>query len=185
MIIADGDRIGVGATTRLSDLRSELRIPALLRDLARRELPSALRNQATVGGTIAYGSADSVLIAGLLAHDATVEIHGESTSTLTSALAEGFNGKLITSVTFNSVGVGAIASTGRTPADLPIVAAVAVASSDGVRLSLTGVATTPILVDPSDPTAGLAPVGDFRGSSEYRLHLAALLSARAVEEASR
>lgn len=174
-----GARLRLGAMVRLGDLTTS--VPALIVDLARRELPSALRNQATIGGTVARVDPDSVLLAGLLAHDAVVELHAGSTA-LVDLLTEGLGNRLITAVTLEPAGAGAIAATGRTPADEPIVAAVARAAPGGARLVLTGVAATPILVDPADPTAGLSPIADFRGSTEYRIHLAGILSARALAE---
>lgn len=186
-VAADGDRLELGAMVRLGDLAGDDRIPALLRDLARRELPSALRNQATVGGTVALGEADSVLLAGLLVHDARVALHGQEPIALGQSLAECVGQRLVTSVSVAVDGQGAIAATGRTPADVPIVAAVARRTGDGsqVRLALTGVGPYPLEVDPADPTAGLAPTGDFRGSADYRIHLAGVLSARVLEELGR
>ena len=93
--------------------------------------------------------------------------------------------RLVTSVSVAVDGEGAVAATGRTPADVPIVAAVARRSGDEVRLALTGVGPYPIEVDTADPTAGLTPTGDFRGSAAYRIHLAGVLSARVLEELSR
>lgn len=175
----------IGAMVRLGDVVAEHRLPDLLRALARHELPSALRNQATIGGTVAQAEADSVLLAGLLVHGAAVSFHGEGDLPLAAALDAGVGPRLVTAVTVTTSGVGAIAATGRTPADVPIVAAVARRDGDGeVALALTGVAPTPVLVDPADPVAGLDPSGDFRGSADYRLHLAAILSARAIEEVS-
>ena len=79
----------------------------------------------------------------------------------------------------------AVARTGRTPADVPIVAAYGRRTTDGfVAMALTGVAEHPVLVDVFDPTAGLDPAGDFRGSREYRLHLARTLTARVMAELS-
>jgi CO/xanthine dehydrogenase FAD-binding subunit len=49
------------------------------------------------------------------------------------------------------------------------------------RLALTGVARRPVLVDP-DALDELEPLGDFRGSPEYRRALAQTLAARALEE---
>ena len=177
------DSLSIGAMVRLGDL-ADAAAPALLTDLARRELPSALRNQATIGGTVALGDPDSVLLAGLLAHEAQVHLHGQDPIPLTESLAEGVGQRIVTNVTLDPSGVGAIAATGRTPADTPIVAAVARATDDGVRLALTGVGASPVLADPADPTAGLEPPGDFRGSTDYRLHLVETLSARAVQEVS-
>lgn len=179
-----GASLTIGAMVRLGDLADRDDAPPLLRDLARRELPSALRNQATIGGTVALGDPDSVLLAGLLVHGSQVALHAESPISLATALADGVGRRIVTGVTVDPTGTGAIAATGRTPADTPIVAAVARADAAGVHLALTGVATHPVLVDPDDPTAGLEPPSDFRGSADYRLHLAATLGSRAVQEVS-
>ena len=178
---ASGDRLDIGALARLGDLVGNPDVPELLRDLCRRELPSTLRNQATIGGTIAAAEADSVLLAGLLVHDAEVTLHGESRLGLADYLTERPD-RIITGVSIDGHGPGAIATTGRTPGDVPIVSAVARHHDDGLHLALTGVADTPILVAPGDPTASLSPTGDFRGSTDYRLHLARVLSTRAVDE---
>ncbi len=176
-----GDTLSIGSMVRLGDLMTDQRVPALLRELAGRELPSALRNQATVGGTVALADADSVLLAGLLVHDAQVYIHGAQPRALSGWLEQQAPG-IITSVSVNVAGSGAVAATGRTPGDVPIVAAVTLARGAEVTLALTGVATTPVLADPADPAAGLLPPGDFRGTSDYRKHLATTLARRAVSE---
>ncbi len=183
-ITAAGEGLSLGAMVRLGELTEAEAAPTLLRDLARRELPSALRNQATVGGTVALGDPDSVLLAGLLVHGAQVALHGQDPIALSESLAECVGQRIVTAVTVETGGTGAIAATGRTPADTPIVAAVARATDAGVRLALTGVGVYPVLADPTDPTAGLEPPADFRGSSDYRLHLVDTLSARAVQEVS-
>jgi len=176
-----GDRLKLGAMIRLGDLGDDDRVPDLIKDAARRELPSAMRNQATIGGTLAEADPESVLLAALLTHEARIEIHNQPDSALGEYLGGDRKG-LIVGVTINPSGRGSIASTGRTPADTPIVAALARSTDDGPRLVLTGVAATPIEVDPSSPTAELNPTGDFRGSATYRVHLAAVLSARAISE---
>ena len=183
-VTATDGRLAIGAMARLGDLADDAQVPDLLRDLARRELPSALRNQATVGGTVALGDPESVLLAGLLVYGAQVALHGQDAIALTESLAECVGQRIVTGVTVETGGAGAMAATGRTPADTPIVAAVARATDDGVRLALTGVGVYPVLADPADPTAGLEPPSDFRGSADYRLHLVETLSARAIEEVS-
>ena len=181
----DGDSVSLGAMARLGDIVEDERLPLLLRDLAKRELPSALRNQATIGGTVALGEPTSVLVAGLLVYGADVLLHSGGVQDLEAVLAAGVADDIITAITLNGSGAGAIVATGRTPADEPIVAAVGLSSIDGVRLALTGVAPAPVLVDPKHPTSGLDPAGDFRGSSAYRVHLAGVLSSRVLEEVSR
>ena len=48
-------------------------------------------------------------------------------------------------------------------------------------MAVTGVAPTPVLVDPENPTVSLQPPGDFRGDSEYRMHLVKILASRALD----
>ncbi len=180
----EAGRVRVGATATLDAVRRGELLPDSLRELARLEQPSTLRTLATVGGLVARASAESLLLAGLLAHDAQVELAGpESECSLAGLLAAGLPpGSLITAVTVDPSGRTATARTGRTPADVPIVAAYGRRIEGFVAMALTGVGDHPVLVDVHDPTAGLEPTGDFRGSREYRLHLAGTLTARVMEE---
>lgn len=181
-IDSDTGELRLGAMVRLGDLVDDPATPELLRRLARAELPSALRNQATIGGTIALGDGESVLLAGLLAYGAVVHCHGREPEALEPVLADGIGDRLIIGVSFHPDGSGGYAATGRTPADTPIVAAVAHQGNDGLLLALTGVAATPVLAHPADPAGDLDPPADFRGSAGYRRHLAEVLSARALRE---
>ncbi|MGI9646870.1 MAG: FAD binding domain-containing protein [Ilumatobacteraceae bacterium] len=178
----DGDRLRFGATVSLHRLIDVPAVPGLLQRLARVEQPSTLRPLATVGGTIGAADAESVLLAGLLVHDAVVHLADGRAIPLQEVLATGLGATdLVVAVDVAADGQGALAATGRTPADTAIVAAVARATSEGPVVALTGVAPTPILVDPGR-TDHLDPPGDFRGSPEYRRHLAAVLVARAIED---
>lgn len=174
---ADG-RLRIGAMVRIGDLMAHPEVPSLLSELARRELPSTLRYQATVGGTVALADPDSILVAGLLVHDAVVELHDDDPRPLGRSIDECVGQRIVTAITIDPTGEGAVAATGRTPADEPIVAAVSRAADTGRRLALTGVASSPIEVDVDDPIAGLDPPEDFRGSSRYRRHLATVLADR-------
>ena len=49
------------------------------------------------------------------------------------------------------------------------------------RLALFGVAPTPVMADPADPTRGLRPSGDLEASPEFRLHLVRVLARRAFD----
>jgi carbon-monoxide dehydrogenase medium subunit len=49
----------------------------------------------------------------------------------------------------------------------------------GDSLALFGVAPTPVLADPENPTQGLQPSGDLEATSEFRLHLVRVLTERA------
>jgi CO/xanthine dehydrogenase FAD-binding subunit len=175
-----GDRLQLGSMATLGELVRRSETPDLIRELCTMELPSALRNQATIGGTVALADSESVLCAGLLVHDAVVEFHDGDATPLSECLLDGVGARLVTGVTIDPAGAGAIAATARTPRDVPIVAAVARRVRDTVRLAITGVAACPVEVDPDDPSAGLDPPEDFRGSAEYRLHLAEILAARVV-----
>ena len=184
-ITATGDGwVRIGATATLDDIRRCELLPDSLRDLGRAEQPSTLRTLATAGGLVAKAPAESLLLAGLLAHDAQVELAGPTSEwSLAELLAAGLpSGSLITAVTVDPSGRTATASTGRTPADVPIVGAYGRRIEGFVAMALTGVAGHPVLVDVYDPTAGLEPAGDFRGSRQYRLHLAGTLTARVMQE---
>ncbi len=184
-IDADGDLVRLGATTRLQDLVDSALVPPVLRDLARREAPNTIRNMATVGGTVGTADPESELLAGLLALDARATVVRAGSPTehdVADLLSEGslLNGAIITGVSIPSSGVGAADRAARTPMDRPIVAAVAFRDASGtVRLAMTGVASTPIVVDPAN-LADLDPPSDFRGSPGYRMRLAEVLAQRVV-----
>ncbi len=183
---SSADRLTVGAMARLQDLIDHEATPRLLAELAQREGPSTFRNAATVGGTIAAADPESELVAGLIVHDAVVAVATEAGSTevaIADLLADPaqLDGAIITSVSVATDGETASARTGRTPADTSIVAAAGRVVPDGITMALTGVAATPIVVDP-DSLGDLAPPADFRGSTQYRRELAAVLTRRVVEQ---
>lgn len=186
-IRTDATMIEIGATVRLDQLAAHPAVPHLLQELTHREGPNSLRNIATVGGTIAAADPDSELVAGCLVFEGRVTVAGPGGATRTVELDELLadrsllEGVIITTVRIATGGTAAAARTGRTPSDTSIVAAVGRRTSAGVRLALTGIASVPILVEP-DRVDALRPPGDFRGSSEYRLHLARTLTARVMEQ---
>jgi CO/xanthine dehydrogenase FAD-binding subunit len=120
-------------------------------------------------------------------HDATVRVAGPDgvfSLALTALLADRSRlaGRIITAVTIDTGGVTAAVRAGRTPADRAIVAAVVRHTSTGeLRIALTGVAATPVVIAAIDSIDELRPPGDFRGSSEYRRALAGTHTARALE----
>lgn len=180
-----GDSVTIGGMTRLQDLIDSSATPSLLAELALREGPNTLRNAATIGGTVATANPESELLAGLLVHDATVTIErldGPDELPLAELLANRtlLSGGIISSISVASGGETSSARTGRTPADTSIVAAAGRVVADGFRVALTGVAATPVVVDPND-LANLNPPADFRGTAEYRRELAGILSKRVVD----
>lgn len=187
-IEARGETLVVGAMVTLSELMAhpatgELAGGILPRTM-RAEGPVNLRNQATVGGLIASAEEDSEGYAGLLALGASVIIHGgggESRHPLADFAPPQRPGEswLITGVEIPLFpGSGGHARVARTPADRPIVAAVAVLAGGDERVALCGVAPWPILAGMDAPN-----FSDFKGSVEYRLAMAEVVKARAVAEA--
>jgi CO/xanthine dehydrogenase FAD-binding subunit len=183
-------RVRIGATTTLQQISGSAEVPPVLRDAARRERPSALRAQATLGGCVASAEADSELLAALLAHDAVLSI-ARPGETPTTGLTEFLAGPppvgawILTGLTVDGSGRSVAVRAGRTRADRPIVAAVARVTATGQRrLALAGVAEAPVLVQGPADIAALDPPGDFRGSGEYRRALAAVLASRALEAIS-
>ncbi|MGB8862259.1 MAG: FAD binding domain-containing protein [Ilumatobacteraceae bacterium] len=180
----DDSTLVIGSMTRLHDLAADTATPDWLRELARRELPSSLRTLGTIGGTIVAGGGESALVAALVACDAIVSLAsaaGTNDIALTTLLADlgGVEGRIITSVRLDVSGAASVQSTARTTADTPIVCCVARAGTTGLRVAMSGVAATAVAVDDVD---ALAPPGDFRGSGEYRRHLARVLQTRAITE---
>lgn len=178
-----GERLRIGAMATLQHLVDGDDVPEVVGEAARREQPSTLRAQATIGACVATGHPESELLAALLVHEAVVHLSsGAGTQetpleTLLAGLPLG-PGRLVTSVTVSTGGRAAAFRTARTPADRPIVAAVGRATQTGLLVALTGVAPTPVLVGAE---AELDPAGDFRGSGAYRRALADVLRARVLE----
>lgn len=181
--------VTLGAMVRLQTMIDDGRVPALLREAARREGPRTLRNAATVGGALTCSSRESELLAAMLVYDAHVEIqstnHTKNISLINFLrdIPSALNGGLVISVSLDTIGQTASARAARTPADRAIVAALARLDDDGkVRLALCGVGNTPVLIDPDNIKAAINPPNDFRGSREYRRQMAATLADRVMRE---
>jgi CO/xanthine dehydrogenase FAD-binding subunit len=134
---------------------------------------------------VAAADPESELLAGFLAFGATVTVARAADTEsipLGDLLADRsrLDSGIITSVTVDAGGDATAERTGRTPADRPIVMAVARRGEDGsLRLALTGVGDTPTLVE-MDALDDLQPPADFRGSTEYRQELAGVLARRVM-----
>jgi CO/xanthine dehydrogenase FAD-binding subunit len=179
------DTLTIGAMTTLNGLTEDDSVPAMLRELSHREAPNTIRNAATIGGTIGAGSPESGLLAGLLAYNARVTVVNQTGSSQVSlgnlfADPSHLDSGIITSVSVPTGGAGAYEHTARTPADIPIVLIAGHAVGSGsTQLAATGVGETPIIIDPGQIGA-LEPQPDFRGSADYRRHLADVLSQRVL-----
>jgi CO/xanthine dehydrogenase FAD-binding subunit len=178
------DGLQIGAGVSLQQMTDDERVPDLLREAARAEEPSTLRTLATIGGVIAGGSADSTVLIALLVFDATVTFADRSQRPLALVLHDGVGrSDLVVAVELELGGRTAFASTARTPRDTPIVAVAARQTDRGTLVAMSGVAATPVVVDP-DHLADLEPPADFRGSSTYRAELAQVLLGRVQEQLS-
>ena len=179
------EKLTIGSMTTLDEMMKNPDCPDLLRASSRSELPSTLRTLATIGGTVASGDSDSQLIASLLVYDAEIKVlnsEGESNVPLHEMLSEpnSYGAQLILSIELDTDGECVLEATGRTPTDTPIVSVALRHCKNGYRMAVTGVASTPVLVDPENPTASLQPSSDFRGDSEYRTHLTKTLASRTL-----
>jgi CO/xanthine dehydrogenase FAD-binding subunit len=179
------DRSTYGAMVRLQTIVDDEQAPTLLRQTAYRAGSNTFRHMATIGGAVAGADWESELIAALLVYEAAVEIRHTHPSWLSLAdFLKDSSGELkkglITAVSLATTGTAACERVARTPADAPIVSAVARQDENGtIRLALCGVATTPVLVDPAQ-VASLMPPADFRGSTSYRRQMAITLSQRVL-----
>ena len=181
----DDEVMTVGAMTTLQDLIDTVGIERIVADAANLEAPSTLRGAGTVGGVVGDADSDSPLLTTLMAMGAQVQLatlEGHGSVAIDDLVGAGSSpdGAIITAISLPTDGVGAAEWTARTPKDRPIVMAVAHrARGARVRLALAGVADRPVIVEPGT-LDGLDPPSDFRGSSEYRSHLAAVLSERVL-----
>ena len=142
-----------------------------------------IRNRGTLCGSLAHADPASELPAVLLALGGNVtarSTRGERviaagdlfTSVMQTALAPD---ELLVEAWFPaSRGPAGIAEESRRHGDFALAGAVRA----GDRLALFGVAATPVLADPRDPTRGLQPSGDLEASPEFRLHLVRVLTER-------
>jgi len=160
------------------------RVCPLLSDAVRLVAHRVIRNRGTACGSLAHADPASELPAVLLAlggHVVARSKRGERTIQADAL----FGGVFETSLASDEVlveawfpasrGKHAILEESRRHGDFALAGVVR--SEDS--LALFGVAPTPVLADPSDPTRGLQPSGDLEASSEFRIHLVEVLVDRA------
>lgn len=157
------------------------RVCPLVVDAVRLVAHRVIRNRGTVCGSLAHADPASELPAVLLALDGHVvarSARGERTipaSELFSGVMETSLGpdELLVEAWFPALAAPfAIVEESRRHGDFALAGAVRA----GDRLALFGVAPTPVLADPRDPTKGLHPSGDLEATPEFRLHLIKVLT---------
>jgi aerobic carbon-monoxide dehydrogenase medium subunit len=160
------------------------RVCPLLRDALGLVAHRVIRNRGTVCGSLAHADPASELPAVLLAlgghvvarstrGERTIPADGLFTGVFETAVA---TDELLVEAWFpRSPSPSAIHEESRRHGDFALAGAVRA----GERLALFGVAPSPVLADPSDPTRGLRPSGDLEASPEFRLHLVRVLTDRA------
>ncbi len=185
-IEAQGDRVILGAMTRLQALGANPEVPELLQSAALEEGPNTLRNAGTVGGVVVGADPESELLAAMLVCDGEVTIEtqaGKKTLALPDFLADiqgALSGGLLTQVSVATGGQTAAERVARTPKDRAIVAVLGRKDQLGsVALAVCGVAETPVLVTAAQ-LGELTPPSDFRGSAGYRRRMAEVLGQRVL-----
>jgi len=142
-----------------------------------------IRNRGTVCGSLAHADPASELPATLLAlngHVVARSARGTRIIPAADFFASVFEttlepDELVVEAWFPaSTGKYAIAEESRRHGDFALAGGVRY----GDRLALFGVAPTPVLADPKNPTNGLQPTGDLEATPEFRLHLVQVVTDR-------
>ena len=143
-----------------------------------------IRNRGTVCGSIAHADPASELPAVLLAlggHIEAASVRGRRRIAANELFAGVFEttlaaDELVVGVWFPAFsGQFAVLEESRRHGDFALAGVVRA----GEKLALFGVAPTPVLADPGDPTRGLQPSGDLEATPEFRLHLVRALTEKA------
>jgi CO/xanthine dehydrogenase FAD-binding subunit len=179
--------IAVQALARQSAVEDSdvaMRVCPLLVDAVRLVAHRVIRNRGTVCGSLAHADPASEVPAVLLALDGHVVVRSTRGERTIPAGAL-FSGVMETSIAPDELLVeawfpaspapSAIVEESRRHGDFALAGAVRAAD----RLALFGVAPTPVLADPKDPTKGMQPSGDLEATPEFRLHLIRVLTERA------
>ena len=180
--------VAVGALARqaaVEDSDLVARICPLLTEAMRLVAHRVIRNRGTVCGSLAHSDPASELPAVLLAlggHVIARSTRGERVIPAEDLFKSVFEttlapDELMVEAWFPAPsGPFAIAEESRRHGDFALAGVVRVTD----RLALFGVAATPVLADPRDPTRGLNPSGDLEASAEFRLHLVKVLTERVL-----
>jgi CO/xanthine dehydrogenase FAD-binding subunit len=157
------------------------RVCPLLTAAVRLVAHRVIRNRGTVCGSLAHADSASELPAVLLALGGKV-IARSSRGDRVIGAEELFIGVFETALAPDELLVeawfpaspkpSAIVEESRRHGDFALAGVVRA----GAKLALFGVAATPVLADPGDPTRGLQPSGDLEATPEFRLHLVQVLT---------
>jgi aerobic carbon-monoxide dehydrogenase medium subunit len=179
--------IAVQALARQSaveDSSSIAHLCPLLADAVRLVAHRVIRNRGTLCGSLAHADPASELPAVLLALGGHVIVRSTRGERLIAA-EQLFTGVFETSIAADEllveawfpevVGRNVILEETRRHGDFALAGVI----RSGDILALFGVASTPVLADPHDPTEGLQPSGDLEATPDFRLHLVRVLTDRA------
>lgn len=168
----------------VEDSTAAANICPLLSDAIRLVAHRVIRNRGTVCGSIAHADPASELPAVMLVlggHVLARSVRGErliAAEQLFKGVFETALGpdELLVEAWFPEVvDKHAILEESRRHGDFALAGVVRA----GENLALFGVAPTPLLADPNDPTSGLQPSGDLEATPEFRLHLVRTLTDKA------
>ena len=204
----EGDYVAIGALTRHHDLeRSEIlksHVP-ILSHVAGMVGDPQVRHRGTIGGSVAHGDGASDLPAALLALDATMVATGSKGEREISARGF-FKGFLETDLSSDEIlteirapkGIGAwsFKKFNRRAQDWAIVGVAAVRNGS-TKIAFVNMGSSPLrsigcetaldggasIAEAAERAAeGIEPPSDLNASSEFRVHLAKVLTRRALEE---
>ncbi|MGN6378946.1 MAG: FAD binding domain-containing protein [Gaiellales bacterium] len=201
--------IALGALTRHSEVAaSEIvrRGCPILASAAAGIGDMQVRARGTIGGSIANADPHGDMPAVLLALEGEVMAEGPN-GARTIPASDLFVDYLTTSLSPDEIltevrvptGVrGAYVKFHRRAQDWAVVGVAAVLAGSSARIAITGVGTTPVRATAAEQAyasggaeaaaaaagEGLSPMADLAGSAEYRVHLARVLTRRALEQAS-
>src|SRR5207245_3354299 len=160
------------------------RVCPLLSDAVRLVAHRVIRNRGTVCGSIAHADPASEVPAVLLALGGSV-VAVSSRGQRVIAAPDLFTGMFETSLAPDELlaeawfpaihDAFAILEESRRHGDFALAGVVRAAE----KLALFGVAPTPVLADPRDPTRNLESSGDIEATPEFRIHLVKVLTERA------
>jgi len=193
-----GKNLQVGAAATLQSLLTSGLIPPALEKAIKHQETYNRRHAATIAGTIVSTNGRAPIAGVLLALDADLELVEKGKKVVSAKMGdflplreEILSGKLITSVLIPLSIPISYHYVARSPADLPIVAAVAAIWPSGrTRVVLLGYGDQPIMVfdGPGKEGAVIAARDAYSGaadqwaSGEYRSNTAAVLVKRCLDE---